>query len=93
MLKKYQPERTDLWMNNDWAILHHDLAAQEAPSRTMLLYKSEKSAPLLFIPGWIGLYYLLRRTARRILRPQTGSKPVWYKKFRPSVMSFMGLRF
>ena len=41
----------------------------------MPLFESEKGAPLLFILGVIGLYYLLRKTARKILWPQTGAKP------------------
>ena len=41
----------------------------------MPLFESEKGAPLLFILGGIGLYYLLRRTARKILWPKTESNP------------------
>ncbi|PKN70101.1 MAG: hypothetical protein CVU54_06830 [Deltaproteobacteria bacterium HGW-Deltaproteobacteria-12] len=180
MLKKYQPERTDLLINTDWGIPHHDLATPEAQSRRMLLFQgrwvtkeekkqlkdeqsayisiriigylllficipvlinirsiaeggithvalavlyalaasvagsglircarfarypailiflsffilpflplfeSEKGSPLMFILGFTGLYYLLRRTARRIFWPETGLKPVRYRKF-PSV--------
>ena len=38
------------------------------------LFESEKGAPLMFILGVIGLYYLLRKTARKIFWPQTGAK-------------------
>ncbi|MEE9910521.1 MAG: hypothetical protein K4571_02255 [Deltaproteobacteria bacterium] len=48
------------------------------------LFESEKGAPLLLILGVIGLYYLLRRTARKILWPQTGAKPA-HQKIRPVV--------
>ena len=40
----------------------------------MPLFESEKGAPLLFILGTTGLYYFLRKTARKILWPQTGLK-------------------
>ncbi len=40
----------------------------------MPLFESEKGSPLLFILGMAGLYYLLRKTARNILWPQTGLK-------------------
>jgi hypothetical protein len=39
------------------------------------LLADEKGAPLLIVLGVMGLYYLLRRTARKILWPQTGSNP------------------
>jgi uncharacterized protein YneF (UPF0154 family) len=48
------------------------------------LFESEKGAPLLFILGVLGLYYLLRKTARQILWPQTGAKPA-HQKIRPVV--------
>jgi uncharacterized protein YneF (UPF0154 family) len=48
------------------------------------LFESEKGAPLLFILGALGLYYLLRKTARQILWPQTGAKPA-HQKIRPVV--------
>jgi len=41
----------------------------------MPLFESEKGAPLLFLFGLIGFYYLLRRTARKIFWPQTEAKP------------------
>ncbi|MRR18010.1 MAG: hypothetical protein EG826_16300 [Deltaproteobacteria bacterium] len=37
------------------------------------LFESEKGAPFLFILGAAGLYYLLRKTARKILWPQSGA--------------------
>ncbi len=40
----------------------------------MPLMESEKGAPLLFILGATGLYYLLRKTARKILWPGTRLK-------------------
>ncbi len=46
------------------------------------LFEDEKGAPLLFILGVMGLYYLLRRTAREILWPQTGEKTA-HRKIRP----------
>jgi hypothetical protein len=39
------------------------------------LLADEKGAPLLIVLGVMGLYYLLRRTARKILWPQAGSNP------------------
>ena len=39
------------------------------------LLADEKGAPLLIVLGVMGLYYLLRRTARKILWPQTESNP------------------
>jgi hypothetical protein len=39
------------------------------------LLADEKGAPLFIVLGVMGLYYLLRRTARKILWPQTGSNP------------------
>lgn len=48
------------------------------------LFESEKGAPLMFILGVIGLYYLLRRTARRIFWPQTKAMPD-KQKIRPGV--------
>ena len=170
MLKKYQPERTDLLINTDWGIPRDGLSTGEAQDRKMLLFQSrwvtreekkqlqdernayasirvmgylliftcvpvfinirliaeggiiqvafaviyafaaavtgagliryarfaryltiliflsffilpftgffenEKGAPLLFIMGIAGLYYLLRNTARKILWPGTGLK-------------------
>lgn len=170
MLKKYQPERTDLLINTDWGIPRDGLSTEEAQERKMLLFQSrwvtreekkqlqdernayasirvmgylliftcvpvfinikliaeggiiqvafaviyafaaamtgagliryarfaryltiliflsffilpftvlfenEKGAPLLFIMGIAGLYYLLRNTARKILWPGTGLK-------------------
>ena len=50
----------------------------------MPLFADEKGAPLLFILGAMGLYYLLRRTARKILWPRTQAKPA-SKKNRPFV--------
>jgi hypothetical protein len=50
------------------------------------LLEDEKGAPLLFILGMMGLYYLLRRTARKIFWPQTRSKSD-DKKIRPVVRS------
>lgn len=43
------------------------------------LFESEKGAPLLFVFGAAGLYYLLRKTARQIFWPQTGAKPAHQK--------------
>lgn len=48
------------------------------------LFESEKGAPLLFMFGVMGLYYLLRRPARKILWPQTKAKSA-HKKIRPVV--------
>jgi len=45
------------------------------------LFESEKGAPLMFILGVIGLYYLLRRTARKILWPGIEATPA-HKKLR-----------
>ncbi len=180
MLKKYQPDRTDLLINTDWGIPRDGLTAQEAKSKkkrlfqdrwvtkeerkqlldernayasirvigylllfisvpvlihirfiaeggittvavaviyafaaavtgsgliryaryarypTILIFlsffvlpftpllESEKGAPLLFIMGIAGLYYLLGKTARKIFWPETGSKPA-DKKIRPAV--------
>lgn len=180
MLKKYQPERTDLLINTDWGIPRDQLSAAEAQAKNLLLFherwatkeekkqlkdeqgayvsirvfgylllfvcvpvlinirliaeagitaaafsvlyaltstvigsgliryaryarymavviflsffilpfmplfESEKGAPLLFILGALGLYYLLRKTARQILWPQTGAKPA-HQKIRPVV--------
>lgn len=39
------------------------------------LFESEKGAPFLFILGAAGLYYLLRKTARKILWPQANATP------------------
>jgi hypothetical protein len=39
------------------------------------LLADEKGAPLLIVLGVMGLYYLLRRTVRKILWPQTESNP------------------
>jgi hypothetical protein len=39
------------------------------------LLTDEKGAPLFIVLGVMGLYYLLRRTARKILWPQTESNP------------------
>ncbi|MDP2854739.1 MAG: hypothetical protein Q8O28_10920 [Smithellaceae bacterium] len=50
----------------------------------MPLFESEKGAPLLFIMGVLCLYYLLRKTARKILWPKTQAKPAG-KKLRPFV--------
>lgn len=175
MLKRYQPERTDLLINTDWGIPRDGLQAQEAKSRKMLLFQdrwvtkeekkqlqnernayasirvigylllficvpvlinirliaadgittvafaviyafisfvtgsgliryarwarypailiflsffilpfmplfeSEKGAPLLFILGTAGLYYLLRNTARKIFWPSAGTRPTQRK--------------
>ena len=180
MLKKYQPDRTDLLINTEWGLPHDGLTPEEAKSKKMLLFcdrwvtkeekkqlkdeqgayvsirilgylllfvcvpvlinirliaegglgavalavlyafaatatgsgliryaryarypavvmylsffvlpfaplfESEKGAPLLFILGTLGLYYLLRKTARQILWPQTGAKPA-HQKIRPLV--------
>ena len=180
MLKKYQPERTDLLINTDWGIARDSLGMEEARERNLLLFyerwvtkeekmqlkdernayasirvigylvlfvsvpvfvnirliaeggisavalaviyalvsavtgsgliryaryarypailiflfffilpfmplfESEKGAPLLFILGAVGLYYLLRRTARKILWPETQAKPAG-KNSRPFV--------
>lgn len=168
MLKKYQPERTDLLINTDWGIPRDGLSPGEAQKKKMLLFQgrwvtkeekkqlkdernayasirvigcllifisvpvfvnirliaeggitavalavtyafaaavtgtgliryarfarypailiflsffvlpftplmeSEKGAPLLFIMGMAGLYYFLRKTARRIFWPHSG---------------------
>jgi hypothetical protein len=48
------------------------------------LLESEKGAPLLFIFGMAGLYYFLRKTARKILWPSAGPKPE-QEKIRPVV--------
>ena len=46
-----------------------------------VLFENEKGAPLLLIMGIAGLYYLLRNTARKILWPSAGTRPV-QRKFR-----------
>ena len=48
------------------------------------LFEDEKGAPLLFILGVMGLYYLLRRTARKILWPQAKTRSA-HRKIRPLV--------
>lgn len=48
------------------------------------LFESEKGAPILFIVGAAGLYYLLRNTARKILWPEIAATPV-RRKIRSSV--------
>jgi hypothetical protein len=48
------------------------------------LFEDEKGAPLLFIFGLMGLYYLLRKTARSILWPPAGATPA-NPKIRPVV--------
>jgi hypothetical protein len=40
-----------------------------------LLLSDEKGAPFLIVMGVIGLYYLLRRTARKIFSPSVRSNP------------------
>ena len=45
----------------------------------MPLFESEKGAPLLFILGMAGLYYLLRNTARKILWLSAGKRPAQRK--------------
>ncbi|PKN20866.1 MAG: hypothetical protein CVU71_03555 [Deltaproteobacteria bacterium HGW-Deltaproteobacteria-6] len=50
----------------------------------MPLFESEKGAPLLFILGMAGLYYFLRKTARKIFWPQAGVKSD-NRKIRPLV--------
>ncbi len=49
-------------------------------------FEDEKGAPLLFILGAAGLYYLLRKTSRRILWPASGAGPV-SRKVSPAVRS------
>ena len=44
-----------------------------------VLFENEKGAPLLFITGIAGLYYLLRNTARKILWPSVSTSPVQRK--------------
>jgi hypothetical protein len=43
------------------------------------LMESEKGTPLLFILGMAGLYYFLRRTARKIFWPGTKARPAHQK--------------
>lgn len=54
-------------------------------------FESEKGAPMLFILGAMALYYLLRRTARKILWPETGSKPERQKIRLPWRLTIYGI--
>lgn len=49
-----------------------------------LLFEDEKGAPLLILLGALGLYYLLRKTARKIFWPEIGTKPA-HQKIQPVV--------
>jgi len=40
MLKKYQPERTDLLINADWGLPREDLTAADAKNQSMVLFHS-----------------------------------------------------